>query len=106
MARQSGTSSTPVIDVDPGRIAEFCRQHHIRSAALFGSVLREDFGPASDIDVLVQFEDGHTPGWELFDLELELSGILDRRVDLNTPGFLNKSFRQRVLDEAHILYAA
>ena len=55
---------------------------------------------------MVQFEDGYTPGWELFDLEIELSEILGRRVDLNTPGFLNKSFRQRVLDEARILCAA
>jgi predicted nucleotidyltransferase len=58
------------------------------------------------VDVVVQFEDGYTPGWELFDLEIELSEILGRRVDLNTPGFLNKSFRQRVLDEARILCAA
>jgi predicted nucleotidyltransferase len=106
MARQSGTGSTPEIDIDLGRIADFCRRHHICSAALFGSVLGQDFGPSSDIDILVRFEDGHTPGWELFDLELELSEILGRRVDLNTAGFLNRSFRQRVLEEAQILYAA
>jgi predicted nucleotidyltransferase len=74
--------------------------------AVFGSALREDFGPDSDVDILVQFEDGHTPGWELFDLEDELSALVGRRVDLNTPAFLSWSFRQRVLDEAQVLYAA
>jgi predicted nucleotidyltransferase len=94
------------IPVDRERVADFCRRHHIRSLALFGSVLRPDFDPASDVDVLVQFEEGYTPGWELFDLEQELSEIVGRRVDLNTPGFLSRSFRQSVLDEALILYAA
>lgn len=94
------------ISLDREGVAGFCRRHHIRSLALFGSVLREDFDQDSDVDVLVQFEEGYTPGWELFDLERELSGIVGRRVDLNTPGFLSRSFRQRVLDEAHLLYAA
>lgn len=94
------------IPLDLEHMANFCRRHHIRSLALFGSVLREDFRPDSDVDVLVQFEDGCTPGWELFDLEDELSGVLGRRVDLNTPGFLSRSFRQRVLYEAQIVYAA
>ncbi|MDQ2745494.1 MAG: nucleotidyltransferase family protein [Chloroflexota bacterium] len=94
------------IPVDLEHIAYFCRRYHIRSLAVFGSVLRDDFGPDSDVDVLVEFEDGCTPGWELFDLEDELSDILGRRVDLNTPGFLSRSFRQRVLDEAQVLYAA
>ncbi len=94
------------IPLDSDHMADFCRRHHIRSLALFGSVLREDFSPDSDVDVLVEFEDGHTPGWELFDLEDELSGLLGRRVDLNTPGFLSRSFRQRVLDEAQIAHSA
>lgn len=94
------------IPVDLERVADYCRRHHIRSLAVFGSALREDFRPDSDVDVLVQFEEGHAPGWELFDLEDELSAILRRRVDLNTPGFLRRSFRQRVLDEAQVLYAA
>jgi predicted nucleotidyltransferase len=91
------------ISVDRERIVDFCRRHHIRTLALFGSVLRDDFDLGSDVDVLVQFEDGYTPGWELFDLEQELSAIIGRLVDLNTPGFLSRSFRQRVLDEAQIL---
>jgi uncharacterized protein len=94
------------IPVNLDRIADFCRRYHIRSLAVFGSVLRDDFRPESDVDVLVQFEDGHTPGWEFFDLEDELSDLLGRRVDLNTPGFISRSFRQRVLEGAQILYAA
>lgn len=94
------------IRVDVESVAGFCRRHHIRRLAVFGSVLRDDFRPDSDVDVLVQFEDGHTPGWELFDLEDELSALLGRRVDLNTPGFLSRSWRQRVIDEAQVLYAA
>lgn len=94
------------IPIDLECIGDFCRRYHIQRLAFFGSVLREDFDPDSDVDVLVQFEEGYTPGWELFDLERELSGIVGRRVDLNTPGFLSRSFRQRVLDEAQTLYAA
>lgn len=94
------------IPVDRERVSDFCRRHHITTLAVFGSALRGDFGPDSDVDVLVQFEDGHTSGWELFDLQDELSAILGRRVDLNTPGFLSRSFRQRVLDKAKLLYAA
>lgn len=96
---------TMQISVDRESIAVFCRRHHIRSLAVFGSVLRDDFRPESDVDVLVQFEEGHTPGWELFDLEDELSDLLGRRVDLNTPGFIHRSFRQSVLEGAHSLYA-
>lgn len=94
------------IPVDLECVADFCRRHHIKTLSVFGSVLREDFSPDSDVDVLVQFEDGYTPGWEFFDLEQELAGIVGRRVDLNTPGFLSRSFRQHVLDEAQLLYAA
>jgi predicted nucleotidyltransferase len=94
------------IAVDLERIAAFRRRHHVRTLAVFGSALRDDFGPDSDVDVLVQFEGGHTSGWELFDLEDELSAVIGRHVDLNTPGFLSRSFRQRVLGEAQVLYAA
>lgn len=93
------------IAADRERIADFCQRHHIRRLALFGSALRADFNSESDVDVLVEFEEGHTPGWELFDLEQELTDIVGRCVDLNTPGFLSRSFRQRVLDEAQDLYA-
>ena len=94
------------IEVPAGRIAEFCRRRHIKRLALFGSVLTDRFGPDSDVDVLVEFEPGHTLGWALFRLEDELSEILERKVDLNTAGFLSKYVRDEVLAEAETLYAA
>ena len=85
-------------------IAAFCRRHHIRQLALFGSVLREDFSPDSDLDILVEFEPGHVPGLSFFVMEEELSQILDHKVDLNTPQFLSRYFRDEVLREAEVLY--
>ena len=67
----------------------FCQRHHIRRLALFGSVVRDDFGPESDIDVLVEFEDGHTPGLDFFMMEAELTKLLGRKVDLQTRNFLS-----------------
>lgn len=94
------------IKVDKQRIAAFCRRHRIRRLALFGSVLREDFGPDSDVDVLVEFEGGHAPGLAFFAMEKELSEIFGRKVDLNTPQFLSRYFRESVLAEAEDQYAA
>lgn len=94
------------IDIPKERIAEFCRRNHIRRLALFGSVLRDDFGPASDVDVLVEFEPGTRIGLRFFGLERELSEILGRKVDLNTPGFLSHRFRDEVLAEAEVQYDA
>jgi predicted nucleotidyltransferase len=91
--------------VDPQQIADFCRRHHIRKLAFFGSVLRNDFGPDSDVDVLVEFEPGHVPGLAFLAMEDELSEILGRKVDLNTPGFLSPYFRDRVVAEAEVQYA-
>ena len=88
------------------QIAEFCRRHHIRRLAMFGSALHGDQRPDSDLDVLVEFETGHTPGFKFFDIEEELSTILGRKVDLNTPGFLSRYFRDEVLAEAEIRYVA
>lgn len=65
-------------------IADFCQRHHIRKLALFGSVLRDDFKPDSDIDVLVEFEPGYTPGLALFSIQDELAKLLERDVDLLT----------------------
>jgi len=87
------------------RIAEFCRRHHIRKLAFFGSVLRENFGPESDLDVLVEFAPGMTPGLDFFTIEEELSMLLDRKVDLNTPQFLSRYFRDQVAGEAQVEYA-
>lgn len=93
------------VPIDHRQLAEFCRRHHIRRLAFFGSVLRDDFGPESDIDVLVEFEPGHVPGLSFFSMEEELGRILGRKVDLNTPGFLSPHFRDQVLAEAEIEYA-
>jgi predicted nucleotidyltransferase len=87
-------------------IADFCRRHHIRRLALFGSVLRDDFGPDSDVDVLVEFEPGHVPGLAFFDMQDELSALIGRQVGLNTPGFLSPYFRDSVLASARPLYVA
>ena len=94
------------IDVDRDRLAEFCRRHHVRTLAFFGSVLRDDFGPDSDVDVLVEFEPGHTPGLAFFGMESELVRLLGREVDLNTPGFLSHYFRDQVLRDAEVIYEA
>lgn len=94
------------IDIPLERISQFCRRHHIRRLSLFGSVLREDFTAQSDVDVLVEFQSGHTPGLTFFRMQEELSELLGRKVDLNTPGFLNRHFREEVLREAKVLYAA
>jgi uncharacterized protein len=96
---------SPQVLIDRRQLAEFCRHHHIRRLAFFGSVLRDDFGPESDVDVLVEFEAGHVPGLGFFSMEEELSRILGRKVDLNTPGFLSPHFRDEVLAEAEIGYA-
>lgn len=92
------------IAVPQERIEEFCRRNHIRRLALFGSVLRDDFTPESDVDILVEFEPGETPGYAFFGMEEELSDILSRRVDLNTPNSLSKYFRDEVLAEAEEVY--
>ena len=92
------------IRVPHKRLAEFCRKNHIRKLAFFGSVLRADFGPNSDIDVLVEFEDGKTPGLAFFGMQKELEKILKHKVDLNTPGFLSKYFRDQVIREAKVQY--
>ena len=93
-------------EVDRERIAAFCRENHIRRFAWFGSVLRDDFRPESDVDVLVEFEPGRTPGLAFFRMQEELSEIVGRRVDLNTPGFLSRYFRDEVVEEAEDEYVS
>lgn len=94
------------IQIDKRKIADFCQQHHIRRLALFGSVLRDDFRPDSDVDVLVEFELGQVPGWEFFSFQEELSQLLGRKVDLHTPGFLSRYFRNEVMASAEVQYDA
>jgi len=95
------------IHLPKDRIAAFCRRNHIRRLALFGSVLRADFRSDSDVDVLVEFQPGHTPGFfGLFDMEEELSGLLGgRKVDLRTPQDLSRYFRDEVVARAEVQYA-
>jgi uncharacterized protein len=94
------------IDVPKERLADFCRRYHIRRLAFFGSVLREDFRPDSDVDVLVEFAPGHTPGLEIIQIEDELSRLLGgRRIDMVNPKFLNPRLRDRVLASARVQYA-
>ncbi|MBU4033023.1 MAG: nucleotidyltransferase family protein [Candidatus Thermoplasmatota archaeon] len=89
-------------------IADFCKRHHIRKLALFGSALRPDFEPESDVDVLVEFEPGRTPGYfRIFDMEEELSRMVGgRKVDLRTPKDLSRHFRDQILASAVVQYAA
>ncbi|NIA06698.1 MAG: nucleotidyltransferase [Actinobacteria bacterium] len=94
------------IDIPKRKIVDFCRRHHIRRLMLFGSVLREDFRPGSDVDVLVEFEPGTRLGLRFFAMERELSEILSRKVDLNTPGFLSDEILQEALAQAEVQYDA
>jgi len=94
------------VPIDRDKLASFCRRHHIRKLAFYGSVLRDDFGPNSDVDVLVDFEPGCTPGFGIVDIEEELSSILGgRRVDLASEKYLNPRLRSRVLASAETQYA-
>jgi predicted nucleotidyltransferase len=96
------------LDLPLEAIRAFCERHHIRRLGLFGSVLRDDFRPAgddpSDIDVLVEFEPGHTPGWEYYTWGDELSDLLARKVDLVTKEELSPRFRDSVLDHLVVIY--
>jgi predicted nucleotidyltransferase len=96
------------IRVPKEKLATFCQRHHIRKLAFFGSVLRDDFTPESDIDVLVEFEPGARVGlFDLYDMEQELSRLLGgKKVDMNTPRSLSKYFREEVLTQAEVYYAA
>lgn len=93
------------IEMTSRKIEEFCRRHYIRRMSVFGSALRHDYHSDSDIDILVEFEPGHVPGLAFFDMEAELSEILGRKVDLNTPGFLSRYFRDEVMRTAEVQYA-
>jgi predicted nucleotidyltransferase len=93
------------LQIPKEKIAEFCKRNHITKLSLFGSSLRDDFRSDSDVDILVEFEPGAHVGLITFaGLELELSEILGRKVDLNTPGFISKYYREDVLAEAEVQY--
>ena len=87
------------------KIRAFCAHNHIRKLSLFGSVLTHRFGAGSDVDVLVEFEPGNVPGYfELVGMELELSEMLGRKVDLRTPEELSRYFRDEVVASAAVQY--
>jgi uncharacterized protein len=94
------------VSVDPERLAEFCRQNGVRRLAVFGSALRDDFSLHSDVDVLIEFEPGRTPGLRFFWMQEELSRLFGRTVDLHTPSSLSRYFRSQVLAEAEDQYVA
>ena len=93
------------VSIPKDQIAAFCEGHGIKRLSIFGSALRSDFGPDSDVDVLVEFEPDRIPGLIGFaGMELELTRMLGRKVDLRTPEDLSRYFRQEVLAEAQIQY--
>lgn len=95
------------IDFPEPDLAGFCRRHGVRRLSLYGSILRDDFGPESDLDILIEFLPGRTPGLFAFaGMQLELGKLLGRRVDLRTPADLSRYFRDRVLRDAQVQYAA
>jgi len=98
------------IKIPKKKIAEFCRKHHIRKLAFFGSVLREDFRLDSDIDMLVEFEPGHTPGFAFIDIQDELTKLFGREVDLHTFKGVETSRnylrRRAILESAREYYVA
>src|SRR5690349_13766650 len=95
--------STPMfprfhVDYRPEALQAACSRHHIRRLSAFGSVLRDDFGPQSDVDLLVEFEDGKTPGFGISNVEADLSRVFGgRRVDLVNPKYLNRWISKRIL---------
>jgi hypothetical protein len=94
------------LKIPKDKIAEFCKKNHIRKLSLFGSALRDDFKPDSDVDVLVEFEPDHIPGFiTLAGMEIELGEMMGRKVDLRTAQDLSPYFRQEVIDSAEIQYA-
>lgn len=94
------------VELPKGKISEFCRKNHINKLSLFGSILRGDFTPNSDIDLLVEFDPYHIPGLiRLAGMEIELSEILGRKVDLRTPHDLSRYFREDVVKSAKVQYA-
>ena len=95
------------IEIPKDKITEFCKNHRISKLSLFGSILREDFKPESDIDVLVEFEPGARVGMiRLAGMEIELSKLLGRKVDMNTTNFISPYYRDKVLSEAEVQYVA
>lgn len=95
------------VSFDDQALAAFCRRNGIARLSFFGSFTRRDFGPGSDIDVLVEFPPGQTPSLlDLGGMQVELSELLGREVDLKTPGFISPRILGHVLSECVVQYAA
>jgi predicted nucleotidyltransferase len=89
------------------KLVEFCKRNHIRKLSIFGSAIRGELQPDSDIDLLVEFEEGHTPGlFSIVKMEMELAEMLGRKVDLRTPEDLSQYFRDEVMQNAKLQYQA
>jgi predicted nucleotidyltransferase len=93
-----------LVEVDQRSLDYLCRRYDVQRISLFGSVLREDFGPHSDVDAIVEFEPGRTPGFGFVRLQRELSELVGRQVDLHTYHSLSRYFRDEVMRESEILY--
>jgi hypothetical protein len=99
--------SEPKIDFSRDELAALCRKHHIRRIAFFGSVLRDDFAPDSDVDMLVEFEPDMHPGMEIVDIEEEFTRILGgHKVDFVNPKYISRFIKDEVLSTAEEIYAA
>jgi len=93
--------------ISPEELAAFCKRNYIIKLSLFGSALRDELRPDSDIDILVEFDKKHIPGlMDLAGMEIELSEIIGRKVDLRTPDELSRYFRHEVLSLAKVEYAS
>lgn len=97
---------TLAVSIPQAEVAALCRRYHIERLALVGSVLRDDFQPASDVDILVEFQPGKTPGLAFIDLQDALADLPGCRVDLNTPASLSPYFRHEVLKEVEPVYVS
>jgi predicted nucleotidyltransferase len=102
---QETTMPPQSLNIPREQLADFCRRHHIRKLSFFGSVLRDDFRPDSDVDVLVDFEPAHIVGFDILGIEDELSKLLGgHKVDLIREKYLNPRLRDQVLRSAEVQY--
>ena len=97
----------PKLKIPKHELAQFCRKYGIRKLAIYGSVLRDDFGPQSDVDVLVEFQPGRTIGLRIIDMEAELSRLLGgkHKADIVSAKYLNPRLRDNILASAEVQYA-
>jgi hypothetical protein len=94
-------------NIPQGKVIEFCKKNHIRKLSVFGSAIRRQLKPDSDIDILVEFDQNHIPGlFSIIKMEIELTELLGRKVDLRTPEDLSQYFRDEVVQNAKVQYQA